>query len=195
MSLFSQLRKCDEQNTALQTRLQECVADMVRVECHRVDIKRALQLDDDELEHQMKRHCAHEKADAEIAAVMDATEFDVTWEPFDDKDKACDFCSAPAQYLAFDDYELIVCRACAKKEAQDVGARGRRILEILERECEMVNETPAQEAERARDRLEWRYFTVDVGFCDVLGCELGARYHLRGGGQEYCPEHFPLKKP
>jgi hypothetical protein len=155
-----------------------------------------LQLDDDELEHQMKRHCAHEKADAEIAAVMDATEFDVTWELLDDEDEVvCDNCSNFAECRAKDDSEVVLCRACVKKEPTDGSARGRRILDILERESSMVNETPAQEDERARDRLEWRYFTVDVGFCEVLYCKLGARYHLRGGGPQYCPEHFPLKKP
>jgi hypothetical protein len=168
---------------------------MVKVECHRADIKRALQLDDDELERQMKRHCAHENADAEIAAAMDASDFDVMWATLDEKDVCCDFCQNLARYCAMEDHDVVACETCAKKESptSSTRARGQRIIGILECECGEVDETPAQETERARNRLEWRYFSIDVGLCDHQHCDLGARYHLRGGGPQYCPEHFPLK--
>jgi hypothetical protein len=157
-----------------------------------VDIKRALRLDDDELARQLKRdddELAHEKADADIAKTMNATEFDLTWEPLDDEDEGCDNCGNPANYRLIDDYNVTLCRACAERET-DGDARGRRILEILGDEYALFNETPAQVDERARDRREWRYFTIDVAICDC--CDDGARYHLRGSSRQYCPDCFPL---
>jgi hypothetical protein len=211
MSLFAQIKMdiedLAEHKKTLLKALDEYVTKSLEIKERRGTIKRALQIDDDdELNHMAKRECACQATDAAIAAAVDADDFTLTWRWVDDVSAVCLRCNNETRgyYVHIEDDEEIYCKACVTifgsvpPPPRDVLETERidRIAAALEVEVdEFGDESLEDEAERAKDRKEWRYFSLqDIGVCCEDGCGKSAQYHLRGSSEyQYCPEHFPFK--